>query len=244
MINFDLKFYEKEIKPLLNNHDAENWSIEFERGVENYLKRINKIGLDLEGVILDAGGGAGNWSIPLSIVNKHVELIDIADGRLLIAHQMCKQLSIENITLRHMSIEKMVFPNQHFDAILCYSVIMFTNVEKTLNEFYRVLKPGGRLYIQADLWRWYLRHASHAKTSKTNYLTKFLLKKLIFGKPILLTQKSFKSMIKKAGFELVGIGQDGETSFDSDSKSLSVKSFYEPQTVGREEIIEVCATRI
>ena len=51
-------------------------------------------------------------------------------------------------------------------------------------------------------------------------------------------------MIKKAGFELVEIGQDGETSFDSDSKSLSVKSFYEPQTVGREEIIEVCATRI
>ena len=35
---FDLNFFENEIKPLLNNHEAKNWSLEFERGVNSYLE--------------------------------------------------------------------------------------------------------------------------------------------------------------------------------------------------------------
>ena len=88
------------------------------------------------------------------MVNNHVELVDVADGRLLIAQKMINHLAIQNITIRNMSIEETIYPNNHFDAVVCYSVIMFTNVKKTLCEFRRILKPEVN-FIQADLWRWY-----------------------------------------------------------------------------------------
>ena len=240
---FDLNFFENEIKPLLNNHEAKNWSLEFERGVNSYLERLNRVGLNIDGDVLDAGGGAGNWAIPLSMVNNHVELVDVADGRLLIAQKMINHLAIQNITIRNMSIEETIYPNNHFDAVVCYSVIMFTNVKKTLCEFRRILKPGGKLFIQADLWRWYFGQGTPKYANKVNYVIKLILKKIFFGKPVFLTQRSFKLMLERSGFELLGVGQDGETSFDLDSKCGSSESFYEPRKIGKEEIIEVCAIK-
>ena len=142
-----------------------------------------------------------------------------------------------------MSIEETIFPNNHFDAVVCYSVIMFTNVQKTLNEFLRILKPGGKLFIQADLWRWYFGQGKPKYANKVNYVVKLILKKILLGKPVFLTQSSFKLMLEKAGFELFGVGQDGETSFDLDSKCLVAESFYEPRKIGKEEIIEVCVIK-
>ena len=114
------------------------------------------------------------------MVNNHVELVDVADGRLLIAQKMINHLAIQNITIRNMSIEETIYPNNHFDAVVCYSVIMFTNVKKTLCEFRRILKPGGKLFIQADLWRWYFGQGTPKYANKVNYVIKLILKKIFW----------------------------------------------------------------
>lgn len=241
-LNFDLEYYENIIKPLLNSHDAENWAIEYGRGINTYLDRINKIGLAIDGLVLDAGGGAGNWSIPLALVNKHVDLVDVNDSRLLIANRMLERLSIQNITPCNMSIEKMDFPNDHHDLIICYSVIMFTNVQRTLNEFYRVLKPDGRLYLQADLWRWYFGQG-YSQVNKFKYLRNLIKNKVIHNRPAILTKNRLISMVRKAGFKILATGQDGETSFLQDNKVPDPKRFCDPRPVNREELIEICALK-
>lgn len=48
------------------------------------------------------------------------------------------------------SIEKLPFPDQSFDIVIAESVTAFTNISKTLNEYYRVLKPNGIL-IDLDM---------------------------------------------------------------------------------------------
>ena len=74
-----------------------------------------------------------------------------------------------------------------------------------------------------------------AKVCKSvNYVIKLILKKYFLGKPVFLTQRSFKLMLERSGFELLGVGQDGETSFDLDSKCGSSESFYEPRKIGKE----------
>ena len=57
------------------------------------------------------------------------------------------------------SIEDMPFPDQNFDVVICVgSVLNYVQLFPTLNELYRVIKPGGRLILEfersnsAELW--------------------------------------------------------------------------------------------
>ena len=240
---FDMKYFNEVVTPLLSPHEVENWSAEFGRGLDVYLKRIERIGITGQDTVLDAGGGAGNWSIPLSMLNRKVELIDIQDSRLMIANNMIKRLSINNININNMSIEDLRFPDNHFDTIVCYSVIMFTDIKKSLAEFNRVLKPEGSLFVQTDLWRWYWGQGFPSNVNKLTYSVRFIAKKILFDRPAMLTIKRFRRMIESAGFQIVSIDQDGETSFLSEKKKCPKTGWIPTRPQGREELIEVCATK-
>ncbi len=54
----------------------------------------------------------------------------------------------ENIKLLHMNGETLLFPDQTFDyVILSHVIAVVDNPEKLLEETYRVLKPGGKVFI-------------------------------------------------------------------------------------------------
>lgn len=54
----------------------------------------------------------------------------------------------ENIKLLHMNGETLLFPHQTFDyVILSHVIAVVDNPEKLLEETYRVLKPGGKVFI-------------------------------------------------------------------------------------------------
>lgn len=72
------------------------------------------------------------------------------------------------------SIETTPFPDNHFDFIICHSVIFYLeDVESGIREFYRILKPGGILFLTAHtkfslftLWRIIKRDGLHLKSVK------------------------------------------------------------------------------
>ncbi|MGD8563689.1 MAG: methyltransferase domain-containing protein, partial [Desulfarculaceae bacterium] len=54
------------------------------------------------------------------------------------------------------SLTEIPFPENYFDAIFCYGVLMLVPADQTMREFKRVLKPGGDLIMHLTSLDWYL----------------------------------------------------------------------------------------
>ena len=100
--------------------------------------------------ILDAGCGIGQTSQFLAetfncrvyAVDNHPQMVKRAAQRF---HQA--QLPIQVFMG---SLEEMPFPTEHFDYIIAESTTGFTDIKKSIAEYYRVLKLGGTL-ISIDM---------------------------------------------------------------------------------------------
>jgi len=152
-------------------------------------------------------------------------------------------MDIPNIKFYKMSIDNLNFPDASFDAVVCYSVIMFSDVSKTLAEFHRVLKPNGKLFIQADLWRWHFYGDFPDKRNAIIYLIKLFINKFIFRRINIFTRKSFVRYLENSGFHIYDIGQDGQTTFNVVNLKHSKFGFYPIKKSGFEQLIEVCAVK-
>ncbi|MFY7790998.1 MAG: class I SAM-dependent methyltransferase [Polynucleobacter sp.] len=225
----------------LSPYSREFALIEYGRGIGKYAERLKNIGLNNDKLVLDAGGGIGNWAIPLALMNENVEVVDILSERLLLGKAMADRMQINNIKFRHSSIEKLPYSNSSFDSVICYSVIMFTDINKTLNEFNRVLKPGGKLFLMTDLWRWYLGKG-YPEKDKTKYIFGLFKSKIRNSIPKFLSVKDINNFVIKAGFEIIDSGQDGHTSFKTQTNKSGYE-FYPSNIKGKEELWEICALK-
>ena len=98
-------------------------------------------------VVLDAGCGRG--IVAAYLANKFgcdIEAIDITPMLVDEARIKARNLNIKNVNFSLMDYSHMDFDNNYFDAIytmetLCHS----SDISKTLEEFYRVLKKGGKI---------------------------------------------------------------------------------------------------
>ena len=116
----------------------------FSRGRDAAIQATNRIG----GRVLEVGVGTG-ISLPLYSPHLRIFGIDISEAMLKKAKQRVAQSRLKNIEgLAVMDAEKLEFTDNCFDVVMAqYVVTAVPNPEAALDEFARVLRPGGELII-------------------------------------------------------------------------------------------------
>lgn len=111
--------------------------------VEKIMERLD---LNKDDLLLDAGCGAGMLLKPLSAHVKRAVGVDYASAMV----DRCKKLC-PGVEVKVAEIQDLPFPENTFDKIVCFSVFQyFTSLDhagKVLNEFIRVCRPNGRVFI-------------------------------------------------------------------------------------------------
>lgn len=121
--------------------------------------------------ILDVATGTGDFAIETARIGpREIVGFDLSEQMLRVGEEKVKRLQLDHlIRFQKGDSENMPFASESFDAItVAFGVRNFENLEKGLQEFYRVLKPGGvamilefsrpRSFPFKQLYMFYFRH--------------------------------------------------------------------------------------
>jgi len=116
----------------------------FDRGRKASVAAAERTG----GRILEVGVGTG-ISLPAYSPDCQLCGVDISEPMLRKAQQRVNELGLKNVEmLRVMDAEHLDFPDNSFDVVVAqYVITTVPNPEATLDEFARVLKPGGEIVL-------------------------------------------------------------------------------------------------
>ena len=116
----------------------------FERGRQAAVAAAGRVG----GRILEVGVGTG-ISLPLYSGNCRLCGVDISAPMLRKAQERVTELNLANVEgLWVMDAAHLSFPDNSFDAVVAqYVITTVPNPEATLDEFARVLRPGGEIVL-------------------------------------------------------------------------------------------------
>jgi phosphatidylethanolamine/phosphatidyl-N-methylethanolamine N-methyltransferase len=116
----------------------------FERGRQAAIEAAERIG----GRILEVGVGTG-ISLPEYSRDSRLCGVDISEPMLRKAQERVAEFELHNVEgLWVMDAEHLSFPDDSFDVVVAqYVVTTVPNPEATLDEFARVLKPGGEIIL-------------------------------------------------------------------------------------------------
>jgi phosphatidylethanolamine/phosphatidyl-N-methylethanolamine N-methyltransferase len=116
----------------------------FERGRHSAIAAAERIG----GRILEVGVGTG-ISLPHYSKNCRLCGVDISEPMLRKAHERVAEFGLTHVEgLWVMDAEHLSFPDDSFDVVVAqYVITTVPNPEATLDEFARVLKPGGEIVL-------------------------------------------------------------------------------------------------
>ncbi len=116
----------------------------FERGRHAAIAAAERIG----GRVLEVGVGTG-LSLPHYSKDCRVCGVDISEPMLRKARDRVAEFGLDNVEgLWVMDAERLSFPDESFDVVVAqYVVTTVPNPEATLDEFARVLKPGGEIVL-------------------------------------------------------------------------------------------------
>ncbi len=116
----------------------------FERGRRAAIVAAEQVG----GRILEVGVGTG-ISLPDYAPGNRIVGVDISEPMLAKARERVAALGLRHVeALEVMDAEKLAFPDGSFDVVVAqYVVTAVPNPERALDEFARVLRPGGEIVI-------------------------------------------------------------------------------------------------
>lgn len=145
---------EKEVKEKLKetfNDVAEGYDNPALRYFSESAKYVPEF-LNLNGHenVLDVATGTGNAAIALAVAlpRGHVTGIDFSEGMLARAKAKISDRGIGNITLLHMDMQALDFPDCFFDAaVFSFSIFFVEDMEQLLRHVLSKVKPGGKVVV-------------------------------------------------------------------------------------------------
>ncbi len=160
----------------------------------------SECGVDFRGRILEIGAGGAWLSAELSKLPRVVEITAIDISRRLLKERAPKVFALLNantskITRMPGDSHQLSFPENHFDFVVCSSVLHYSeNIVQVLREAKRVLKPGGQFVaLREPIWPLVnvrSRSRMMAKLIATGYNDRFY------------TLSDYKEFFKQAGFKV------------------------------------------
>ncbi len=223
-------------------------------GISRYVSRLKKLEFYEYENILDAGSGFGQWSLAMSeLANKNIYSCDIEPARINFLNKLSNSLNKKNIQPKVSSLEILEYPDNFFDAIFSYSVLQYTDYKKVLNEFKRVLKPGGKVYICTNGVGWYFSCITNPKNSSIGYdpieIAFQAIENSIYtlngdnafqNREFILPSKFLIQDLKKIGFENFKYASEG---FLGNQDPIGLKDFFFPQYKNYETVYEITCTK-
>lgn len=100
--------------------------------------------------VLDVASGTGEPGLTLSAMLPNGEATgsDLSEEMVEIANEYAKQRGISNYQSQVCDASNMPFENNSFDHVVCrFGIMFFPDIEGSLSEMTRVLKPGGTLAV-------------------------------------------------------------------------------------------------
>lgn len=75
---------------------------------------------------------------------------DISESQVEVAKLLAQESGFENINFQTCPADALDYPDQSFEVLTCFfSMMYFQDAVKSLEEFFRVLKPGGKIFISS-----------------------------------------------------------------------------------------------
>ena len=127
-------------------------------GLDKYTRRLRALGFAEGERGLDAGCGLGQWSFALAGMCNEVWCVDVSQERIDACVRISTRMKKTNVRFVHGVLESLPFKSASFDRVLCYSVLYQTHYEKSLQEFARVTRKGGLIYLSTNDIGRFLQH--------------------------------------------------------------------------------------
>lgn len=221
--------------------------------LDKYLDRLKAIdALDHDNV-LDAGCGYGQWSFALSQLNKNICSFDIESHRIKIANEIKNKSQCNNISFTASDNPLHEYKCNYFDFIFSYGVIQCTDYIKTLEHYFKLLKPGGKLYFTGADLGWFLYYIIDTHNDTKDYSTRdwgidtldntinyFSDNLFNEGSNVITPYKTIDETLNRIGFSNILKGPDGSIKINKD---INIESFFPFQKYGKTAIYEVLCSK-
>lgn len=242
--------FPEDIFDFLDPYEKKHLQIEMtgKRCLAYYMKRLEAIefvGMDR---VLDAACGVGQWTVAMAKLNSFADGVDISTTRLLTARDLASSMGIDNCSFNFSYLENLPFEKETFSGAFCYGALMLCDVPKVLKEFNRVLKPGGKLYLNANTWGWYLHSLIDRGLKKRNLVEIFQSSRMVLrslmGKDsrIMIRENYLLEKLSETGFKVLGKGVEGGVCLKN--PKIDLDAMYPSSFYGYPGILEMVVQKV